>query len=653
VNKPKTIAAIFVALAGILLAIWLGMTYSGASAPLALADPGVFVRWAAPLTKGITNLAMAVTVGTLALAAWALPDGSGRLKKALDVSALSGFAWVGFGLLDIVFKFSSITDSPIDSSARFSAGLWQFITEVPLGQALSISLCIAAVAAIGSLMLSSLRSTLFLAAIAVAAIVPVALTGHAAGQANHGTAVNAIGMHLVAITIWLGGLIAVLVLRSKENDKNFELVSRYSTLAFWAFVITAISGVASAWVRVIKFENLFTTYGALIFGKVMVLVVLAGFGFVYRRKVIAKIKTGGTALFTKLALVELGFMGVAAGLGTALSVTAPPVGSTTGGVMTPAQILTGELLPPELTASGWFTSWSIDILWLTICLALAAFYLFGVNRLRKRGDAWPIYRTVSWLAGLALLFYITNGAMNVYEHYLFSVHMIAHMMLTMAVPIFLVPGAPVTLLSRAAAKRHDESRGLREWVLWAVHTPWARFFGNPLVSAVMFASSLIVFYFTPIFGWATRDHLGHEWMIVHFLITGYLFVQSLIGADPGPKLASYPIRLMVLILTLTFHAFFGLALMQGETLLLADWFGAMGRTWGDTPLGDQQTGGAIAWGIGEIPSAVLTIIVSRQWFKSDTREQVRADRASDRSGNQDIEDYNAMLAKLAGRKEER
>ena len=169
----------------------------------------------------------------------------------------------------------------------------------------------------------------------------------------------------------------------------------------------------------------------------------------------------------------------------------------------------------------------------------------------------------------------------------------------------------------------------------------------------MFASSLVVFYFTPIFGWATRDHLGHEWMIVHFLITGYLFVQSLIGADPGPKLASYPIRLMVLILTLTFHAFFGLALMQGETLLLSDWFGAMGRTWGALPLDDQQIGGAIAWGIGELPSAVVTIIVSRQWFRADTRDQKRLDRASDRSGNQDIEEYNAMLARLAGRKKER
>jgi cytochrome c oxidase assembly factor CtaG/putative copper export protein len=653
VTKPKSLLAIAAAVLGMLAALWVGMNVSGAAKPLELGDPGDFVRWAAPIAKGLTNLSMAVTVGTLVLAAWALPHGSARLSRALNIAGLSGMAWVLFGVSDIVLRFSSITNTPIDSSAKFSAGLWQFITEIPLGQALAISLIIASVASFGALMLSSLRSAAFLAGIALAAIVPIALTGHAAGQVNHGTAVNAIGMHLVAITVWLGGLVAVMFLRGKENDKNFDLVSRYSTLALWAFAITAISGVASAWISVVDFENLFTSYGLVVLGKVSVLVVLGAFGFVYRRGVVAKIKSGGSRLFAKLAVVELAFMGIAAGLGTTLSVTAPPADEAVGGTPTPAQILTGELLPPEMTGLSWFTAWKIDLLWLTICSALAVFYLFGVYRLRKRGDAWPIYRTASWLAGLGLLFYITNGAMNAYEHVLFSVHMIAHMMLSMAVPILLVPGAPVTLLSRASEKRHDDSRGLREWVLWAVHTPYARFFGNPIVAAAMFASSLIVFYFTPVFGWSTRDHLGHEWMIVHFLITGYLFVQSLIGADPGPKLASYPIRLMVLILTLTFHAFFGLALMQGESLLLSDWFGAMGRTWGMTPLEDQQIGGAIAWGIGELPSAVLTIIVSRQWFSADGREQRRADRASDRTGNQDIEDYNAMLAKLAGRKEER
>jgi putative copper resistance protein D len=89
--------------------------------------------------------------------------------------------------------------------------------------------------------------------------------------------------------------------------------------------------------------------------------------------------------------------------------------------------------------------------------------------------------------------------------------------------------------------------------------------------------------------------------------------------------------------------------MSGDGLLQADWYGAMGRTWGESPIDDQHTGGAIAWGIGEIPAAVLTIIVSIQWFRSDVREARRLDRASDRTGNKDVEDYNAMLAKLAKR----
>ena len=111
-------------------------------------------------------------------------------------------------------------------------------------------------------------------------------------------------------------------------------------------------------------------------------------------------------------------------------------------------------------------------------------------------------------------------------------------------------------------------------------------------------------------------------------------------------------KLMLLIGTLAFHAFFGLSLMIGEGLLLADWYGAMGRTWGEPPLIDQQTGGAIAWGIGELPAAVLTIIVSVQWFRSDVRDAKRLDRASDRNANKDVDDYNAMLGKLAKRDEE-
>ena len=344
--------------------------------------------------------------------------------------------------------------------------------------------------------------------------------------------------------------------------------------------------------------------------------------------------------------------GSAIGLGTALARTANPVTDYPGGTLTPAEILTGSKLPPEPTAMTWLVTFKPDLIWLLVTAALAGFYIAGVLRLRKRGDSWSMGRTISWLSGVALLFYVTNGYFNAYEQYLFSAHMLAHMLLTMGVPVLLVPGAPVTLLARAVSKRQDESRGVREWVLWAVHTKYAEFLAHPIVAAVMFASSLVVFYFTPIFGWATREHVGHEWMIVHFVITGYLFVQALIGVDPGPKRFGYPQRLILLIATLAFHAFFGLALMSGDTLLLPEWFGAMGRVWGETPLADQQTGGAIAWGIGELPTAALTIIVAMQWARSDEREAKRLDRASDRSGNEDLSEYNRMLDALAKRKED-
>jgi len=138
-------------------------------------------------------------------------------------------------------------------------------------------------------------------------------------------------------------------------------------------------------------------------------------------------------------------------------------------------------------------------------------------------------------------------------------------------------------------------------------------------------------------------------MIIHFLITGYLFVQSLIGIDPVHYRFPYPLRVVTLFGTMAVHAFFGLALVQGTGLLLADWYGAMWRPWGPDPLADQRTGGGIAWGVGEIPTLVLAIVVAVQWSQSDARESRRLDRASMRSGEADLVEYNAMLERLAGR----
>jgi cytochrome c oxidase assembly factor CtaG/putative copper export protein len=628
---------------------WIGLTFTGAAAPLILADPGPVVRWGLPIVRGSTDLATAVTIGSLSMAAFATSTGTWQLRRLLDLSGLAAALWVIGGVCTTIMTYLSVSGVGISSSQTFGDGFWLFVTQIQLGQNLGLNVLAGAAVAALAFAVTKLRGTLFVAAIAFAGLVPLAVSGHAAGSTGHAMAVNALGMHLVAVSVWVGGLVATISLRSSDTESNLKFARRYSSLALFAFVVTALSGIGSASVRITTWAQLASPYGQLVILKGIALVIIGALGAYYRLRLLPG--AGLAKGFWRLVGLELVLMGAAMGLAVALAHTAPPQTSVDLANPTPAQILTGQKLPPALTAERWVSSYSIDLVWLFIAAAGIILYLIGVWRLRRRGDTWSIARTLSWVSGMLLLAWITNGAMNVYEQYLFSVHMISHMMLTMAVPVLLVPGAPVTLISRAVAKRNDESQGVREWVLWAVHTPWARLVSNPYFAALNFASSLVVFYYTPLFAWATKEHLGHEWMIVHFLITGYLFVQALVGIDPGPKPINYPVRLIILLGTLTFHALFGLSLMMGNGLLLADWFGAMGRTWGADPLADQQTGGAIAWGIGEFPAAILTLMTSVQWANSDAREAKRKDRASDRSGGADLEAYNQMLAANAAKRE--
>ena len=643
--RVATVATLATALAVVVGAL-VALNIGGAAAAPVLGDPGVFVRWAIAPLKSVSDFGMAGAIGGLIFAVFVLPEGSKALRRALDVAGFSAAIWSLAAAGYFVLTYLSVTGGEFSTDNSFGKSLWFFATNIQLGQYLGLNLACAAIVTLLALSVRRLVPALFVMVLAVASLVPLALTGHAAGIVGHSMAVNALGLHLLSASTWVGGLVTLLAVAFVSQASELKtFATRYSTIALGSFLVIAISGVASAWVRIATWQNLFTPYGLIVVLKVIVLVLLGAFGAFYRLRLLNRDESK-MRLLVKLGIYELSFMGLAFGLATALARTRPPFEPDLSGYNTPAQILTGETLPPELTFERYFTEYKIDLLWLLIAAGGTLLYWIGFVRLRRRGDEWPVVRALSFTAGMLLLFYITSGAFNVYEQFLFSAHMLAHMLLTMAVPLFLVPAAPVTLLMRALQKRTDGSVGLRDWVLWAVHTKYARLISHPIFAGVNFAASLVIFYYTPLFNWATRDHIGHQWMTVHFLITGYLFIQALIGIDPGPTKLPHAIRLMLLIGTLAFHAFFGLALMTGNGLLLADWFGAMGRTWGQSPLEDQQTGGAIAWGIGELPAAALTLIVSIQWARSDARESKRLDRQSDRSGNQDLQDYNDMLARL-------
>jgi cytochrome c oxidase assembly factor CtaG/putative copper export protein len=634
-----------------LAAVVAGLAFGGGAAAPLLLDPGAVVRWGLPISTLVVNLTLAGVVGSLVLACFAFSSDKEEYGKALDFAAGCAAVLTVAAAVTGLFTFVSVSNVPWSLDQTFTNGLSSFITSVSLGQAwLGITLIAAAVTVL-CFAVRNQTAIVFVTLLAMAAVVPMAQQGHSAEASGHDAAVTSFGLHVLFAAIWLGGLVTLIVIKQTlGGNRLVTVLERYSSIALIAFIVVAASGYVNAELRVGTLAELMTPYGILVLVKVAALVALGLFGVTQRRILIGKLKRDGKqSTFWWIVTAELAFMGIASGVAAALARTVTPVPQTRAPSPTPAEILTGDKLPPELTFGRLFTSWNFDLLWVLGCAFAVFFYLAGVYRLRKRGDKWPVYRTILWVLGIALLFYITNGGVNVYEKYLFSAHMSAHMVLTMAVPLLLVPGAPVTLAARAIKKRADGSRGGREWILLAVHSRFASIISNPIVAAVLFAGSLWAFYYTPIFRWATTDHIGHEWMVVHFLITGYLFVQSLIGIDPVKYRLPYPFRLLLLLGTMAFHAFFGLSIMQMNGLLLADWFGSMGRTWGVTPLVDQQYGGGIAWSIGEIPTVILAIVVAIQWSRSDERETKRRDRNADRTGEAELKAYNEQLARLAQR----
>lgn len=638
-----------------LVALFAALAYGGGAAPTLL-DAGPVARYGLPVATTLANLGAAGTLGALVLACFALTSSRPEYARALDIASASAAVWTVAAGATGFFTFLVVFSQPVRFDSAFGDALALFLSGTELGQAWLITTLVAAAVTALCFAVRNQTAVAFIAALAVVGILPPALQGHTGGTASHDQAVTALFLHVLFAAVWLGGLLTLVLVRPLMEATRFVAVlRRYSSIALVSFIVVAASGYVSAQIRVESLDNLFSPYGGLVVVKAASLIVLGLLGAAQRTWMIGRMQRPGArerSWFAALVGIELAFMGVASGVAVALARTPTPVPEVPASQLTdptPAEILTGAPLPPPPSFENYLTMWNIDLLWLLICAFGIAFYLMGVWRLRRRGDAWPWFRTVLWVLGLLLLFWITNGGVNVYEKYLFSSHMLAHMTLGMMVPVLLVPGAPITLALRAITKRTDGSRGAREWILLLVHSRYFAILANPIVAAVLFTASLWVFYYTDVFRWATENHLGHQWMIVHFLLTGYLFVQSLIGIDPAPARFPYPVRLVVLLATMAFHAFFGLAIMSGTGLLLADWYGAMGWDLGVTAIQDQQAGGGIAWSVGEIPNAILALAIVFLWSRSDERETKRRDRQADRDGEVELAEYNRMLEERARR----
>lgn len=596
------------------------------------------------------DIAVALTAGALLAVVAILPDGHRAAARSLTIARLASAIWAASALVFSLASYATIRGSATTPS-RLIEEWWSFGTTIDLGQAYLWMLALAVAVSVAAGLAERQAHAAWALVLVAWAVGWQAVTGHAAGASDHHLAVSSMFLHLSGSAIWLGVIAVLFMLRSVLGDSTKQSVRRGSRIALWAAALIVVSGAANAWVRLDSLADLVTTtYGSLLLLKIVLMSVVIVLAAWHRRVNLPKLtETAVQAKFWRVMMVDVGALLTIVLVAVVLARTAPPVPAVPYTAPTPAQLLTGYALPPAPTLANWLTLWRLEIISLFALVAVAAVYLRWVRRLRKRGDDWPWHRPPLFLAGIAILVWITQGGPAVYGMVSFSGHMIEHMFLVMVAPIPLVLGAPVTLALRALPSRTDGSRGPRDWIRAVVESRLLRFLANPVVAAVNFAGSLVFFYYTPVFEFALTNHAGHLWMLAHFTAAGYFFVNALVGVDPGPSRPGYPQRILLLFATMAFHAFFGVALMSSEVLLAPRWFGLMGRDWGADAIADQQYGGQLAWGIGELPVVLLAIGVFVAWRRADTQEGRRKDRQADRDGDAELKAYNAMLARISDR----
>lgn len=676
------------------------LVFTGAAAPTLIGDAGPLARIGLPIVTFLFDSSMALTVAALIMASLVFPrtrpgtQPTHPRTKPVTTSAPTPKptttpttpenldpAWLGSLMIaqvgSVVWTLSAVavlvftyvaTAGEQAYQGNFSAQLGQYVTQVDAGK---LWLTIVLTTAVVSTLIFAFRSfagVAWVTALSLIPLVPLALMGHAAGATGHTQAVNSLGLHLMAVIMWVGGIL-VLVLLSPQLMGRPDLrtiIERYSALAFAAIMVVAFSGFMNAILRVHTLTDWQTPYGLLILAKAAATIALGLIGLWHRTFIISRLGESFTTRsqlrahahdapstpqvkvrseFFRLLIVEVILLAATLSAGVALSRSQPPIPQEPPTTPTPAEILSFEPLPPAPTWGNYFTQWLWDPLWVVIAVGTSYLYIRGFISVRKKGGDWPVSRVIWWLTGMVLLIYVTCGGPVVYGRVLFSGHMIQHMLLVMVVPLPMVLGAPITLLMRAAHARQDGSRGLREWILLLIHSRYLQFWSHPIVASINFAGSLVIFYWGGLMWPALKTHIGHEVMITHFLIAGYLFASALIGVDPGAHRYPPAISFIILLITMVYHAFFGISIMSATTLIEGDWFGNIGQEW-ISAIDDQQRGGSIAWGIGEFPTLFMAIMTGVQWARQSEREAKRTDRSEDRTGDAELKAYNDMLAKL-------
>ena len=288
---------------------------------------------------------------------------------------------------------------------------------------------------------------------------------------------------------------------------------------------------------------------------------------------------------------------------------------------------------PRFDAGAFVSQWGLAPLPLVVTVWATGLYVLGVVTLRRRGDTWPVGRSIAWGIGMLAFYVATSSGLAAYDTVLISVHMVQHMVLSMVVPLSLALGAPVTLALRTLPRRP------RGWLLVVLHSRVAKVLGFPPLTFGLYVISPWALYFSGWYEASLRSTYVHEMMHVHLVVVGALFFWPIVGVDPLPGRVPHLFRLLLTVMTLPFHAFLGITIMGQKTLLGGDWYpslhdGPMGA-WLPDPLDDQHLAGGILWAAGDLVGLSFFFVLFAQWVRASMKEAEREDRRLDRLERQE------------------
>jgi putative copper resistance protein D len=279
--------------------------------------------------------------------------------------------------------------------------------------------------------------------------------------------------------------------------------------------------------------------------------------------------------------------------------------------------------PPNLATL--LFGWTFDpLVWLPALVALVV-WRSAVRRVNKAHPANPVppFRTWSWVAGVAVLVVALDSGLATYDTTLFSMHMVQHLLLTLVAPPLLLYAGPIVLLLRVSS---PETR--KRWILPVLHSRVVRALSFPVLAWVLFAAVMWGSHFSGLFDLALENEWVHRFEHVLYVGAALLFWWPVVGPDPSPWRLRPSVRVLYVGMQMPQNTFLALAIYAASTPLYAHYVTTI-RSWGPTPLEDQQAAGGIMWLGGDLLFLAAIILLVYAWIQDDERRMVTEDRRLD------------------------